>query len=93
MLNTFTPCQNLTKPKVFGNICEKLLAHPYVLFSETAAMFFDRTKIPTSILCMVPQGTFIPSLSLIGQVVSEEKIFERKNRKKTSKKGNNSNMA
>ena len=41
------------------------------------------------------QGTFIPSLVPIGQVVSEERMFERNNIKKAkkSKKGINFNMA
>ena len=34
------PSQNLAKPNGFGEICEKLLSDPYVLFSVTAAMFF-----------------------------------------------------
>ena len=41
-----------------------------------AAMFFDGSKIPTSVLRRIPQGTFIPSFVPIGQVVSEEKSFE-----------------
>ena len=68
----------MDKPNGFGDICEKLLSEPYVLFLVTAAMFFDPSKISTSVLCSTPQGTFIPSLISIGQVVSE-KIFERNN--------------
>ena len=30
-----------------------------------------------NVLCRIPQGTFIPSLRPIGQVVSEEKSFEK----------------
>ena len=63
----------MAEPNGFGNICEKLLSGPYVLFSVTAAMFFDGSKITTSVLCTIPQGTFIP----IGQVVSEKKSFEK----------------
>ena len=39
------------------------------------AMFFDGSNIPTSVLCKIPQGTFIPTLVPIGQAVSEEKGF------------------
>ena len=39
-------------------------------------MFFDGQKIPTSVLCRIPQGTFIPSLVTMGKVVSE-KSFEK----------------
>ena len=49
----------------------KLLSDPYVLFLVTVAMFFDRIKIPTPVLCRIPQGTFKPGLVSIGQVVSE----------------------
>ena len=52
---------------------------PYDLFLVTAAMFFDRSKILTTVLCLIPQQTFIPSLVPIGKVVSEEKIIERNN--------------
>ena len=45
-------------------------------FLVTVAMFFHGSKIPTTVLCKVPQGTFKQSLVLIGQVVLEEKIFE-----------------
>ena len=40
-------------------------------------MFFDESKIPTTVLCMISQGTFIPSLVPIGPVVSEKKSFEK----------------
>ena len=50
---------------------------PYVLFLVKVAIFFDRSKIPSSVLCTIPQGTFIPSLVPIDQVVSEEKSFEK----------------
>ena len=51
----------------------------YVLFLVTTAMFFDRSKIPSPVVCRIPQGTFITSLVPIAQihVVSAEKIFER----------------
>ena len=77
MLNTFTPCQNLAKLNGFGDVCEKLLSDTYVLFLVTAVMFFDRSQNPTSVLCKIPQETFIPRLVPIGQVVSEEKSFEQ----------------
>ena len=82
----------------FGNICKKLLSDLYALFLVTVALFFDGPKTPKSVLCMIPLGTFIPSLVSIGKVVSEEKIFERNktknsNKKKTLRIGNNSNMA
>ena len=56
-----------------------------VLFLVMAVMFFDKTKTPTSILCRIPQRTFKPSLVPIGQVVSEEKIFQRNNIKSSKK--------
>ena len=40
------PCQNLAKPNCFGDICQKLLSDPYVLFLATAATFFDESKSP-----------------------------------------------
>ena len=39
--------------------------------------FLDWLKIPISVLYWEPQGTFIPSLVPIGQVVSEEKSLEK----------------
>ena len=45
-------------------------------------MLFNGSKIPTSVLCTIPQGTFKVSLVPIGHVVSEEKSFERNNIKK-----------
>ena len=57
-------------------MCEKLLSDPYVLFLLTA-MFFNESNIPTSILRRIPQGPLIPSLVPMGQVVSEEKSFEK----------------
>ena len=60
----------------FVDICEKLLSDTYVPFLVTVAMFFDGSKIPTSVLCKIPKGTFIPSLVPIGQVVTEEKILD-----------------
>ena len=72
MLNTFIPCQNLAKPNNFGDICEKLLSDPCVLF-----------LVPTA---KIPKGTFILSLVPVGQVMSEEKIFERNDIKKGKKK-------
>ena len=65
----------LAKPDDFGDIYEKLLFDPYVVFLVTVAMFVDESKIPTSVLSRIPQGTFIPSLVLISQVVSEKKNF------------------
>ena len=62
-------------------MCEKLLSDPYVLFLVTMAMFFDVSKILTPVICMIPQRTFIPSFVPIGLVVSEEKNFERNNKK------------
>ena len=38
-------------------------------FLVMVAMFFDSPKFPTSVLCRIPQETFIPSLVPIGQVV------------------------
>ena len=67
----------MAKPNSFGDIiCEKLLSDPYVIFIVTAAMLFDGSKISTLILRSIPQGTSIPSLVPIGEVVSEEKGFE-----------------
>ena len=59
---------------------------PYVLFSVTVTMFLDRSKIPTGVLCRIPQETFVTSLVLIDQVVSEEKTFERNNIKNIKKR-------
>ena len=73
----FSNWKNSAKPDGFGNICEKTLSDPYVLFSVTAAMFFNGSKISTPVLCRIPQGTFIPSLFQIGQVVPKEKSFEK----------------
>ena len=73
----FNPCQSLAKPNSFWDICKKLLSDPYVLFLVMAAIFFKGTKIPSLVLCRIPQGTFIPSWVSIGQVVSEEKSFEK----------------
>ena len=41
------------------------------------AMFFNGSKIPIPVLCRITQGTFILSSVPIGQVVSEEKSFEK----------------
>ena len=75
------------------DICDKLLFDPYVLFSVTVTMFFSTDqKTPLQVYA----GTLIPSFVSIGEIVSEENIFERnniKNSKKNLKKGNNSNMA
>ena len=49
----------------------------YALFVVTAAMFLTDQKSPNSVLCRISQGTIIPSLVLIGQVMSEEKSFEK----------------
>ena len=70
-------CQNMAKPNSFRDICRKLLSDPYVLFLTTAAMFFYGLKIPTTVLCRIPQGTFILSLDTIGHAVWEEKSFEK----------------
>ena len=42
----FYPCQNLAKPKGFGDICEKLLSDPYVLFLVNGGHVFQRIKNP-----------------------------------------------
>ena len=41
------------------------------------AMLFDVSEIPTSVLCRIPQGTFVLSLVSIGEVVSGE-MFGKK---------------
>ena len=41
------------------------MSDPFVLFLVMATIFFNESKIPSSILCAIPQGTFIPSLVLI----------------------------
>ena len=41
-------------------------------------MFFDGSKLPTLIICRIPQNPFKISFVLIGQVVSEENIFLEK---------------
>ena len=73
MLNNITHA----KGNGFLVICKKVQSDPYVLFLVMAAMFFDRSKIPTPVLCRISQETFKPSLVQIGQVVSEEKSFEK----------------
>ena len=69
--------QNLAQHNGFGDISEKLLSVPYVLFLVMAAMFLTDQKSSHQLLCRIPQETFISSLVSIGQVVSEEKIFEK----------------
>ena len=71
MLNILTLYQNLAKSNGFGDISEKLLSDPYVIFFVTEAMFFDGSKIPTLAVCRIPYETLISSLVPIGQVVSE----------------------
>ena len=51
----------------------------YVLFLVMAAMLLDGSIIPTTVLCRIHQGTFIPSLVPIDQIMSKKKIFERNN--------------
>ena len=85
MLNTLIS-QNLAISYCFSNICEKRLSDPCFLLLVTEAMFFDGSKIPTSVLYNIPLETFIPNLVPISQVMSEEKIFERKKNIKKSQK-------
>ena len=40
-------------------------------------MFLDGHKIPSTVLCRIPQGTYILSLVPIGRVASEENSFEK----------------
>ena len=49
-------------------------------------MSFDISNIPTSVLCRIPHKTFVPRLIPNGQVMSENKIFERNNLKIYKKK-------
>ena len=44
------------------------------IFSNSSHVF-NESKIPTSVLRRIPQGTFKPSLVSISQEVSEEKSF------------------
>ena len=37
---------------------------------------FDGSKIPTSVLCKIHQGTFTPSLTPIDHIMSKKKILE-----------------
>ena len=67
----------MAKHNGFGDVCEKLLSDPYVLFLATTAMFFDGSKIPTSVLCRILLETFVPSLVPVGQVMSKEKILKK----------------
>ena len=69
----------MAKPNGYGDIYDKIPSDPYVLFLVTTVIFFNGSKIPTSVLCRIPKGTFMPSFVPIGQVVSEEKLFERNN--------------
>ena len=54
ILNKSFPLQMLAEPYHFWDICEKLHSEPPVLFLVTAAMFFDKSKIPTVILFTIP---------------------------------------
>ena len=38
-------------------------------------IFFDKSKIPTSVLCRTPLETFIPNLVLIGRVSFENLLM------------------
>ena len=49
MLNTFIQVR-FAKPNDFGYKCKTRLSDPYVLFLVTVAMFFNGSKIPTSVL-------------------------------------------
>ena len=51
----------------------------YILFLVKVAMFFDRSKMPISVLCRISQETFTPSLVPIVQVVSGLEVLERNN--------------
>ena len=80
MLNTFTQSEfdyHRILTNSFRDKYEKPPSDRYVLFLVMTVMFFDGLKIPTSVLCRLPQGTFIPSFVPIGQVVSVEKSFEK----------------
>ena len=77
MLNTFITSQNLAKPNDFEDICEKTTVWPLCPILVTAAMLLNCLKIPTYPLCRIPQGTFMPSLVPISQVVSEGKRFKK----------------
>ena len=68
---------HFTKPNCFRDIYEKLLSDTYVLFLVSSAIFFEGWKLHTQFLLRIPQGRFIPTLVLIGQVVSEDKSFEK----------------
>ena len=63
----------------------KLLSDPYVLFSVTVAMFFERSKIYTSVLCHIPQGISNIKFGFNWSSKSEE-IFERNNIKNGKKR-------
>ena len=77
MLNTLSKFVYLAKPNSFGDICEKLLSDPYFLFLVTVAIFFNRSKIHTTVLYRIPHGILIPSFVPIGQVVLEERSLEK----------------
>ena len=55
---------------------QNLLSDPYILFLVTAAMFLNRSKIQTVVLCKILKGTAIISFMQIYSVASEEKMFE-----------------
>ena len=70
----------------FGDMCEKLLSDPKCSIFRNGGHVFDGSEIPTSILCRIKQGPFMQSLVPISQVVSEEKICEKKITSKIAKK-------
>ena len=75
--NTLTPCQSLANSNGFADICEKLHSDLYVLFLVTAAMFFDGSKIPTSVLWRTLKRTLVLSLVKIYLVLSENWEFRK----------------
>ena len=83
----------MAKPNDYGDIIsETLLSDPYVVFLVMSAMFLTDQKSTQQFYAGYPKK--YSNLVLIGQVVSEETIFERKNiktRKKRRKKVNKSN--
>jgi hypothetical protein len=52
-----------------------LIFHPPFIFLVTAAMLAGGRDCRTQFWKWIAQGPFHPSLVLIGQVISEEKIF------------------
>jgi uncharacterized membrane protein len=52
------------------------MPNPYVLFLAMTIIFFDAGTYNSQTIIQTPEGSFLPSFTIICSVVSEEKIFE-----------------